>query len=53
MPDISMCTGKGCPIKDTCYRHTAKVSEYERQSFFVTPPVKADGTCEYWMEIWK
>lgn len=23
MPDISMCNGTDCPIKETCYRYTA------------------------------
>lgn len=23
MPDISMCSGDGCPIKEKCYRHMA------------------------------
>lgn len=37
MPDIAMCPGKDCPLKETCFRHTAKPSAY-RQSYFVTPP---------------
>ena len=46
MPDITMCSGIGCPKKQSCYRHTAKASDY--QSFFMTPPIK-DGECDhYW-----
>jgi hypothetical protein len=46
MPDISMCVGTNCPHKETCYRFTAKPSDY--QSYFIYPPVK-DGKCEmYW-----
>ena len=41
MADISMCLGKGCPLRDTCYRHTAKPNEY-RQAYFVSAPVKFD-----------
>lgn len=37
MPDITMCTGEGCVLKDSCYRYTAQPSEY-RQSYFVVPP---------------
>jgi hypothetical protein len=49
MPDITMCEGTHCPIKENCYRYTAKPNEY-RQSYFVTPPYK-DGKCEhYWGE---
>ena len=43
-----MCTGDGCPKKQMCYRHTAKASDY--QSYFMTPPIKEDGTCEYYWD---
>lgn len=47
MADITMCEGKGCPMKDTCYRHTAKPDKY-RQSWLVKEPIK-DGECSlYW-----
>jgi len=45
MPDISMCSGEGCPLKENCYRFTATPSKF-RQSYFFTPPFK-DGECEY------
>jgi hypothetical protein len=45
MPDISMCSGRDCPMKQNCYRFTAKASDY--QSFFMNPPIKEDGTCDY------
>ena len=48
MPDITMCKGEGCPLKETCYRFTAEADEY-RQSYFVTPPVK-DGECNHYWE---
>jgi hypothetical protein len=44
MPDITMCTGERCPLKQICYRHTATPSRY--QSYFAKPPVLG-GTCEY------
>ena len=44
MPDITMCSGERCPLKQICYRHTAKPSE--RQSYFAQAPVLA-GACEY------
>ena len=37
MPDITMCSGKDCPLKESCYRYTAKPSEF-RQSYFSIPP---------------
>jgi hypothetical protein len=49
MPDISMCTGEGCPRKRWCYRYEAKASG-PRQSWFSEPPVK-DGECEHFMKI--
>jgi hypothetical protein len=50
MPDISMCKGTNCPLRDNCYRYTATPSEF-RQSWFTTPPVKSDNTCAwYWKD---
>jgi len=37
MADISMCSGKDCPLKDSCYRYTAEPSEY-RQAYFASSP---------------
>ena len=47
MPDITMCKGDGCPMKETCYRFTAKPSDL-RQSYFMNAPIKEDNTCEYY-----
>ena len=49
MPDITMCTGVGCPLKETCYRYKAKPDEYW-QSFFMKPPFEK-GKCEHYWEI--
>jgi hypothetical protein len=49
MTDITKCEGTNCPVKQSCYRYTAKVNEH-RQSYFTEPPIK-DGECEmYWGE---
>ena len=45
--DIAMCKGTDCPMKQNCYRHTAKADEY--QSYFSIPPIK-DGQCEYFWD---
>ena len=45
MADISMCEGNGCEVKNTCYRFTAKPSEY--QSYFTPTPIENEG-CEYY-----
>jgi hypothetical protein len=34
--DITMCSGKGCPLKDKCYRTSAPQSVM--QSWFAKPP---------------
>lgn len=49
MPDITCCPGNECPKKGTCYRFTAEPSKY-LQSYFITPPYKQDGTCEYYWQ---
>lgn len=50
MVDICKCTGEGCPRKENCYRYTAQSYEY-LQSYFTTPPLKEDGTCDRFWEI--
>ena len=48
MPDITMCPGKTCKIKDSCYRYTAKPSQF-RQSYFTSLPMNSNGDCNnYW-----
>ena len=37
MADITMCKGLECPVKEKCFRFTAKANEY-RQSYFVGIP---------------
>jgi hypothetical protein len=49
MPDISMCTGTGCPLKETCYRHTAQPNE-RGQSWFGNPPIVA-GKCDHYWKV--
>ena len=52
MPDISMCQGFNCNIKDNCYRFKAKPSEF-RQSWFCKSPNIDDLNCDYYWEITK
>ena len=50
MPDIAMCEGIGCPMRDACYRYTATPSEF-RQSYFMDIPYnKESGECEHYWE---
>ena len=48
MPDIAMCKGEGCPIRDDCYRYRATPSEYVQSYFAVTPYDKKLGCEHYW-----
>ena len=51
-PDISMCHGDNCPIKETCYRFMA-IPDDLWQSYFVESPVKENGECDHYWEIVK
>ena len=47
MADITMCRGLNCPLKESCYRHTAN-RNLIWQSYFMNEPIK-DGKCDmYW-----
>ena len=50
MPDITMCKGTECPVKEKCHRFTAKPDEY--QAYFLDIPGKTEDnkfTCNmYW-----
>ena len=47
MADITKCEGKDCPLKEKCYRFTAKANEYGQSYFTETPYNKETKTCEY------
>lgn len=49
MPDITMCSGLNCPLKETCYRFKAMTKVYG-QSYFQKPPNKEDE-CEYYWDV--
>lgn len=48
MVDISMCSGKGCPVKDSCYRYTATPSLH--QSYIIPPYDNDKKECEYFLD---
>ena len=53
MPDITMCEGNNCPLKETCYRYKAKPSEFA-QSFFIGTPfeiIEGEPKCNHYWEI--
>lgn len=46
--DITLCEGTNCPLKDQCFRYTAKPSEY--QSYFTKEPYTLEKNkfkCEF------
>lgn len=47
MPDITMCNGTGCEIKEKCYRYRATPSDF-RQSYFLNSPNKGLECDYYW-----
>lgn len=50
MPDISMCMGGACPLKENCYRFRAVPSPF--QSFLEKPPFEGEK-CELLKPIQK
>ena len=49
MPDVSMCSGENCPLKNSCYRFTAKPSEYRQAYFMQVPYNHEEKKCDhYW-----
>lgn len=48
MADISMCFGKGCALKDLCYRHNAKANEWG-QSYLMIELKPGETHCDsFW-----
>jgi hypothetical protein len=37
MPDITMCKGVDCPLRETCHRHMVTPSEHRQSYFFISP----------------
>ena len=48
--DITMCSGKNCPLSTTCYRYTAKANEFRQSYFIETPYNKEKQECEHYWE---
>lgn len=49
MPDISMCTLKVCPQKETCYRHAASGTQPSHWQSYFGPAHDPQGKClDYW-----
>lgn len=50
MPDITMCEGTSCPLRENCYRKRA-VPTPNWQSYFASAPVDKEGNCTYFWKI--
>lgn len=60
MPDITLCTNDDCPLKDSCYRHTAKPDPIWQSYAHFEPKMKfhdrdgyseMDFVCDYRLPI--
>ena len=54
MPDVTLCPGGNCPMKETCYRYKAKPND-PWQSYFTKLPLKIiEGKveCEFYWELY-
>lgn len=49
MPDITMCKGEGCPIREACYRYTAKPDKYLQSWFMKSPYDPEQKHCSHQM----
>jgi len=50
MPDITMCEGIECPMRDACYRYTATPSDFDQYYFIGMPYNDENGECEEYLE---
>ena len=49
MADIRMCDGKGCRLKEKCYRHKAPANEFGQSYFSKTPFDHENNNCsKFW-----
>ena len=46
MPDITMCIAKTCPIRENCFRYTAKSDNYQSYSDFSPLVIRVSNSYE-------
>jgi len=49
MPDLAMCNGIGCEMKEICYRYRATPNEF-RQIYFTESPNNG-LECDYYLKF--
>ena len=47
--DITKCVHETCPIKESCYRHTAPISDYQSMSNFEPEELTSLLGKTYWV----
>jgi hypothetical protein len=50
MPDITMCMGGDCPLKQDCYRYTANPSPYLQSYFGEIPYDNEAKECDSFLD---
>jgi hypothetical protein len=50
MADITMCEGTNCPVKEMCYRFTAKPDELMQSYYSKIPYDFEEGECSEYLE---
>jgi hypothetical protein len=48
MPDLTMCEGADCPLRETCYRYKATESEFRQSYFSDLLYNKEEEKCDYY-----
>lgn len=48
MPDLTMCQGNNCKMRDSCYRYTAMPNPWRQMYFMSSPFDSLIGKCEYY-----
>lgn len=51
MPDITMCKGEDCPLKESCYRYKATPDPIYQSYFTVIPFNSEEKSCDTYWEI--
>jgi len=49
MADVTMCKGKGCPMKEYCYRYTVNPSDKWQSYFFGSPYNRRKKKCSFFI----
>lgn len=51
MPDISMCPGTNCPLREDCYRYQAKPDKYYQSYFTEVPYDDFHKDCDFYWKM--